>query len=165
MLLNAAPTDFGPAVQLTGWIYHFSNGAALGIMFLAMVTRPTPRVLMWSAAAWALCVEIILLLTPYYSFFKLKLDFTAFLLLTLSAHIVFGIALGWWCARRASNQFLQAHHCKPPGSSCAAHSMCTRGDALAPATPKKRATTKVASAKRRSEARRTRLPLRAVATR
>ncbi len=104
MLLNAAPTDFGPAVQIAGWIYHFSNGAALGIMFLAMVTRPTPRVLMWGAAAWALCVEIILLLTPYYSFFKLKLDFNAFLLLTLSAHLVFGIALGWWCARRASNR-------------------------------------------------------------
>jgi hypothetical protein len=102
MLLSAAPTDFGPAVQIAGWVYHFSNGAALGIMFLAMVTRPTPRVLMWSAAAWALCVEIFLLLTPYYSFFKLKLNYSEFLLLTLSAHLIFGIALGWWCQRRAS---------------------------------------------------------------
>jgi hypothetical protein len=50
-----APTDFGPAVQVAGWIYHFSNGAALGIMFLAMAVRPTPRVLMWGAAVWALC--------------------------------------------------------------------------------------------------------------
>jgi hypothetical protein len=102
MLLDAAPTDFGPAVQVAGWIYHFSNGAALGIMFLAMAVRPTPRVLMWGAAVWALCVEIILLLTPYYSFFRLKLNYTEFLLLTLSAHLIFGIALGWWCQRRAS---------------------------------------------------------------
>jgi hypothetical protein len=104
MLLGAAPTDFGPAVQIAGWAYHFSNGAALGIMFLAMAARPTPRVLMWGAAAWALCVETFLLITPYYSFFKLKLNYTEFLFLTLSAHLVFGIALGWWCARRASNK-------------------------------------------------------------
>jgi hypothetical protein len=49
-------------------------------------------------------VETFLLITPYYSFFKLKLNYTEFLFLTLSAHLVFGIALGWWCARRASNQ-------------------------------------------------------------
>ena len=26
--------------HLVGWAYHFSNGAALGIMFLAMAPRP-----------------------------------------------------------------------------------------------------------------------------
>lgn len=100
MLLGAAPTDMGLAVQVTGWLYHFSNGAALGIMFLAMVTRPTPRNLIWGGALWAVGVETMLLLTPYYSFFHLKLDWTTFIALTLSAHLIFGIALGLWCRQR-----------------------------------------------------------------
>lgn len=100
MLLGAAPDDMGLAVQAAGWIYHFSNGAALGIMFLAMVTRVTPQTLFWGAVAWASAVEIFLLLTPYYGFFKLKLPFDTFIVLTLSAHLVFGIALGLWCQRR-----------------------------------------------------------------
>jgi hypothetical protein len=86
-------------VQLLGWTYHFSNGAALGIMFLAMVVRPTPRRLFWGAVVWALCVEAILLCTPYASFFGLKLD-GRFLFLTASAHAVFGVALGLWCRWR-----------------------------------------------------------------
>jgi hypothetical protein len=100
MLLNAASTDFGFAVQLTGWLYHFSNGAALGIMFLAMVPQPRRRTFFIGAILWALVVEALLLLSPYYKFFQLKLDAGTFLWLTLSAHAVFGIALGWWNARR-----------------------------------------------------------------
>lgn len=87
-------------VQLLGWAYHFSNGAALGIMFLAMVVRPNPRVLFWGAVAWALFIEAMLLATPYTNFFALKLD-GRFLFLTISAHLVFGITLGWWCRRFA----------------------------------------------------------------
>jgi hypothetical protein len=86
--------------QLVGWAYHFSNGAALGIMFLAMVTRPNPRVLFWGAVVWALFIEMMLLLTPYPSFFGLKLD-GRFIFLTVSAHLVFGFTLGFWCRHRA----------------------------------------------------------------
>ncbi|MBV9867288.1 MAG: hypothetical protein JO316_18180 [Abitibacteriaceae bacterium] len=100
MLLGAAPTDMGVAVQVTGWLYHFSNGMALGIMFLAMVLHPTPRNLIWGGALWAVGVETMLLLTPYYSFFHLKLDWNTFIALTLSAHLIFGVALGLWCRRR-----------------------------------------------------------------
>jgi len=100
MLLGAAPTDTGAAVQVTGWAYHFSNGAALGIMFLAMVATASKKVLFWGAVAWAVVVEILLLATPYYSFFDLRLPFGIFLALTLSAHIVFGVALGLWFALR-----------------------------------------------------------------
>lgn len=105
MLLGASPLDFSLPVQLTGWAYHFSNGAALGIMFLSIVApairmKAVPRGLLWKGVLCAVGVEIILLLTPYYSFFKLKLDFATFLGLTLSAHIVFGLVLGWWCQRR-----------------------------------------------------------------
>jgi hypothetical protein len=84
--------------QLLGWTYHFSNGAALGIMFLAMVIRPSRRLLFCGALAWALCVEAILLMTPYASYFGLPLN-GMFLFLTASAHAVFGIALGIWCSR------------------------------------------------------------------
>ncbi|MEQ1862089.1 MAG: hypothetical protein ABMA13_19400 [Chthoniobacteraceae bacterium] len=86
-------------VQTLGWTYHFSNGAALGIMFLAMVTKASPRVLFWGAVAWALFIEAMLLLTPYTKFFGLALD-GRFLFLTASAHLAFGLALGWWCRWR-----------------------------------------------------------------
>ncbi len=91
----------GPAwlVQLVGWSYHFSNGAALGIMFLAMVVRPSRSKLFWGALAWALVVELILLQTPYAQYFGLKLD-GWFIFLTVSAHAVFGATLGVWCRMR-----------------------------------------------------------------
>jgi hypothetical protein len=82
-------------VQLLGWGYHFSNGAALGIMFLAIVTRPSPRILFWGAIAWALFIEAMLLLSPYADFFGLKMN-AQFIFLTVSAHLVFGITLGAW---------------------------------------------------------------------
>lgn len=89
-------------VLLLGWGYHFSNGAALGIMFLALLTRVTPRNLFWGAVAWALFIEAMLLLTPYAGFFGLKLNAT-FIALTLTAHLVFGITLGAWCRMRLSS--------------------------------------------------------------
>ena len=93
----------GPAwlVQVLGWGYHFSNGAALGIMFLTLVTRPSPRVLFWGAVVWALFIETMLLLTPYTKFFGLPLD-GRFIFLTASAHLVFGLALGSWCRRHVA---------------------------------------------------------------
>src|SRR5262249_24608153 len=78
-------------VHLLGWTYHLSNGAALGVMFLAMVPSTSGWLLFWGAVGWAALVETILLLTPYASFFGLALD-RRFLLLTASAHLVFGVA-------------------------------------------------------------------------
>jgi hypothetical protein len=86
-------------VQLLGWAYHFSNGAALGIMFLALVVQPRPRLLFWGGVAWALFVEAMLLLTPYTAFFSLPLN-GRFIFLTASAHLVFGVALGLYCRHR-----------------------------------------------------------------
>jgi len=87
-------------VQVLGWSYHFSNGAALGVMFLALVARPTRAVLFWGAVAWALLIEIMLLLTPYTTFFGLPLN-QQFIVLTLSAHLVFGLTLGLRLRSRA----------------------------------------------------------------
>jgi hypothetical protein len=83
------------AVQTAGWTYHFSNGAALGIMFLALVWKAPPRFLLWGAVLWALTIEMILLLSPYSAFVGLPLD-GRFLFLTGSAHLAFGITLGAW---------------------------------------------------------------------
>ena len=97
LLTGASATDFGPLVQITGWLYHFSNAAALGIMFLAMVSGWRRLTLIGGAMMWAAAVEIFLLLTPYYVYFKLKLPYSEFLALTISAHLVFGVVLGLWC--------------------------------------------------------------------
>jgi len=83
-------------VQALGWTYHFSNGAALGIMFLVMASCFRRPALFWGAVAWAVFVEAMLLLTPYASFFRLKLN-GQFLFLTVSAHLVFGAVLGLYC--------------------------------------------------------------------
>jgi hypothetical protein len=83
-------------IQLLGWTYHFSNGAALGIMFVAVVSGASRRILFWGAIVWALFIELMLLLTPYTRFFGLKLD-ARFIFLTVTAHLVFGIVLGLWC--------------------------------------------------------------------
>lgn len=93
MILGSGQPDW--LVQVVGWGYHFSNGAALGIMFLAMVARPSGPVLFWGAVAWALFIEAVLLMTPYARFFGLALD-NRFIFLTASAHLVFGVALGLW---------------------------------------------------------------------
>jgi len=85
-----------------GWLgYHFSNGAALGIMFLAILWKPTASRLFWGAVVWALMVEALLLMTPYTNFFGIPFD-RRFIILTASAHLVFGLVLGWWCMRRAA---------------------------------------------------------------
>jgi hypothetical protein len=91
-------------IQLLGWTYHFSNGMALGIMFLAMLPSAWSRrsTLVVAGAVWALVVETILLFTPYRDFFKIRMSFVTFLWLTASAHLIFGLVLGWWWARRMS---------------------------------------------------------------
>ena len=105
MLLGVpGPPFVEPPTQLAyllGWLYHFSNGAALGIMFLAMAGPLTHRRAFWGAVAWALSVEAILLCTPYAGFFGLPLGWW-FLFLTASAHLIFGIALGLWCRYRVA---------------------------------------------------------------
>lgn len=88
-------------VQSVGWSYHFSNGAALGVMFLAALWKPTRTQLFWGAVVWALMIEALLLLTPYTSFFGIPFD-RRFIILTLSAHLIFGLVLGWWCMRRTT---------------------------------------------------------------
>ncbi len=85
--------------ETLGWTYHFSNGAALGIMFLAMASGASRRMLLYGGIIWALFVEAMLLLTPYSAFFGLKMT-AWFIFLTASAHLIFGIVLGLWSRHR-----------------------------------------------------------------
>ena len=86
-------------VHALGWTYHFSNGAALGIMFLALASFFRRPSMFWGAVAWALFVEAMMLLSPYAAFFGLPLN-SRFLFLTGSAHLIFGLSLGWYCRQR-----------------------------------------------------------------
>jgi len=94
------------AIQIVGWAYHFSNGAALGIMFLCLLPQKTldRRMVIIAGVMWALLIETILLLTPYRNFFTILMPFPTFLVLTASAHLIFGAVLGWWLSRKNSLQ-------------------------------------------------------------
>ena len=86
------------AAQLVGWTYHFSNGITFGVMYLALVGDARRRSWLW-AVLLATGLELAMLLTPYPQFFSIAVT-AAFVAVTLSAHLVFGAALG--LASRAS---------------------------------------------------------------
>ncbi len=80
------------AAQLTGWGYHFSNGITFGIMFVAMVGFVTKRNWGW-AIAMAAGLELGMLFTPYPGVFGIPVT-TRFVIVTLTAHAIFGLAMG-----------------------------------------------------------------------
>src|SRR5688572_30736924 len=87
---------FTPLTHLVGWAYHFSNGMTFGIMYLALIGDAARR--SWgSAMLLAVGLELGMLLTPYPKVFGIKVTPT-FVAVTLTAHLVFGVALGF-CAR------------------------------------------------------------------
>jgi len=88
-------------VQIAGWAYHFQNGMALGIMGAAMIPlATTSKTRFWFCVVWATMVEIFLLISPYYRFLGLHLPMSQFVPITLAAHLIFGMALGWYFTRR-----------------------------------------------------------------
>ena len=98
-----ATTDsqFSLAAHLIGWVYHFSNGITFGVMYMAMLGDARRRSWLW-AIALAAGLELAMLFTPYTRFFGI--NFVAlFVVVTLSAHIIFGIALGLYTRHAASN--------------------------------------------------------------
>lgn len=96
------------SAHLVGWAYHFSNGATFGVMFAALACSANeqfssaPRKgLRWPYVAWAALmaagIELCLLISPYASFFQIRLDAT-FIAVTLTAHLIFGVGMGLWFA-------------------------------------------------------------------
>jgi uncharacterized membrane protein len=93
---------YSAAAQWTGWIYHFSNGITFGVMYVAMVGNAAKRSWAW-AILMAAGLELGMLFTPYPGVFGIPLS-TRFVVLTLTAHIIFGIAMGL-TARRLARRF------------------------------------------------------------
>ena len=84
---------YSPVTQLVGWAYHFSNGLTFGIIYVALIGDPAKRYWAW-ALVFAVGLELAMLFTPYPVFFHIPLA-TPFVVVTLTAHLVFGIVMGW----------------------------------------------------------------------
>jgi hypothetical protein len=87
-------SQFPLAAHALGWIYHFSNGITFGIMFLAIVGTVTRGNWRW-ALALAAGIEILMLVTPYPSFFAIPNN-ALLIAVTHSAHFILGAVLGWY---------------------------------------------------------------------
>ena len=85
-------THYSHAAQIIGWIYHFSNGATFGVMYLALIRDARRRHWLW-AVLFSLALELGMLLTPYPGVFGIPLT-ARFVIVTVAAHAVFGIGLG-----------------------------------------------------------------------
>jgi hypothetical protein len=87
--------------HVVGWVYHFSNGITFGVMYLAMIGDARGRSWLW-AVLLATGLELAMLLTPYPQFFAIPLT-VLFVVVTMTAHLIFGVALGlvtnWWASR------------------------------------------------------------------
>ena len=80
------------AAHLVGWAYHFSNGATFGVMYLAMVGDGARRPWGW-AVLMAVGLELGMLFTPYPNTFGIQIT-PRFVVVTLAAHLIFGVGLG-----------------------------------------------------------------------
>jgi hypothetical protein len=95
-------TSYSPAAQVLGWLYHFSNGATFGVMYVAMIGHLTRRHWSW-AVLMALGLELGMLLTPYPQVFNIPVT-RHFVMVTIAAHGIFGVGLGLvvrWLANRS----------------------------------------------------------------
>src|SRR4051794_32972608 len=117
LILGQPPeqSSYSLAAQLLGWAYHFSNGATFGVMFASAFAsakeavsehaNPNARGLACraipSATLMAVGIELCLLASPYTSFFGIA-PTSQFILVTVIAHMIFGIALGAYFAWHAS---------------------------------------------------------------
>ncbi|MBX3388778.1 MAG: hypothetical protein KF691_04925 [Phycisphaeraceae bacterium] len=83
--------------HLLGWAYHFSNGMTFGIMFIAMIGDTSRRGMAFTIIAgvvMATALEAGMLFSPYTKFFGIHLTAT-FVVVTLTAHLIFGAVMGW----------------------------------------------------------------------
>ncbi len=85
--------EYSLAAHIIGWIYHFSNGATFGVMYVAIIGDDSRRRWAW-AVLFALALELGMLLTPYPNVFDIPVT-TRFVLVTVAAHAVFGVGLGF----------------------------------------------------------------------
>ncbi len=79
------------ATELAGWGYHLTNGVGFGLMYAAAFRRAG----LWTALAWGVALEIVMLLTPYAEIFGYRVT-PRFMAITVGAHLVYGAVL--WAA-------------------------------------------------------------------
>jgi hypothetical protein len=84
--------SYSLTAQILGWLYHFSNGATFGVMYMAIIGDAARRHWAW-AILLALGLELGMLLTPYPHVFNIPVT-TCFVMVTVAAHAIFGVALG-----------------------------------------------------------------------
>jgi hypothetical protein len=95
-------SSYSLVAHIVGWIYHFTNGATFGVMYLAIIGDRTKRHWAW-AILFALGLELAMLATPYPTVFNIAVT-PRFVLVTVAAHAIFGIGLGLsirWLARQS----------------------------------------------------------------
>jgi hypothetical protein len=92
-------SQYSAAAQIVGWLYHFSNGATFGVMYLAMIGSPSGRSWLW-AVGFAVALELGMLLTPYPQVFGIAVTMK-FVIVTMAAHAIFGVGLGTTVKRLA----------------------------------------------------------------
>jgi len=91
---------YSTAASVVGWLYHFSNGTTIGIMYLALVGDARKS---WGwAILLAVGLEAGMLLTPYSRVFDIPVTLR-FVVVTLAAHGIFGLALGLGARRLAKS--------------------------------------------------------------
>lgn len=86
-------SEYSLAAQIVGWVYHFSNGATFGVMYLALIGDARRRHWLW-AVVFAAGLELAMLLTPYPAVFGIPVT-ARFVIVTVAAHTIFGVGLGW----------------------------------------------------------------------
>ncbi len=92
LVLPVEQTSYNLPAQLVGWAYHSSNGLTFGVMCIAMVGGASKRGWGW-AVVFAVGLELAMLFTPYASFFGIP-PTAKFIVVTLLAHLVFGLVMG-----------------------------------------------------------------------
>jgi len=78
--------------QLVGWLYHFSNGATFGVMYMALIGDGARRHWSWGVL-FAVTLELGMLFTPYPAVFHIPVT-GRFVAVTLAVHAIFGVVLG-----------------------------------------------------------------------
>ncbi|HEX4797205.1 MAG TPA: hypothetical protein VH370_25655 [Humisphaera sp.] len=94
-------SQFTLLAHVIGWIYHFSNGMTFGVMYMALIGDARRRSWLW-AILLAAGLELAMLFTPYTGFFGIGMT-ARFVIVTLSAHTIFGVALGLYAKWKAQS--------------------------------------------------------------
>lgn len=97
---NQPESQYSFSAHLVGWIYHFSNGMTFGVMYMALIGDARRRSWIW-AIVLAVGLELAMLFTPYTSFFGIGTTLR-FVIATMIAHLIFGVALGRYAKWKAS---------------------------------------------------------------